>query len=768
MLLRKGGQMSKPEDKILASLDNLIAQYKNELDFLHNRSMTRFDTTVLPQIVQDIIKLATAKSPSFSNVSATAVANFVLSHTFGQLRPVINDPIYSDDAIGINTYAIILARSGGGKDSTYQAITKATQSAMEYIDQQAKLEAEEVARVQYIKEMLKLNKDFDQSAVQRDDYADLAKKPEMAITSLASTRGGLTSSLNRMAKSSFGIKSLFASELGLAIQSNSSIVDVLELFSILYDMGQSVAPEFKTEDAKEESVEGMFPNLLGISSPAPFYTEGNVRKLLVPMLTTSLARRITVVFSNAQEEFENEYIPESPAEKRQIQAEQRVILKEYTESINKQLLESAKALHYDSSIMFDEDAAVIYDDYKSYTQELSKFLLLKDGDSVEGIEMSGRAFKMARIAATWAIASNSRIIDADTLKAAIYFCDYTAQHLTRFANTLELKDYELFINDWQQGFFDNVLPIDKAITKGYINVKQITNQSLTNFLKPVNSKLEGVATVSYNDKANAFIFVPAVKNLDTSYTYRACQGHVTTRPISNIAVDKPMSALNQLLSIQCSFNPFAHDTAKFVTFTVNESFLSMQMINKYLANTHHYIATSTDPSNMHAFTIILPINTVISKAEYKYVTMSIANQLMLKVLPEHCEFDHITYGYANSIVLSATDGATLFDVSGILGNLASGADIPLLATKPAVKPAPATVQKYVKEDILQHKQILIDMLDASSNPILLFASVVYDMYVHGVDKQKVVDIVDSINSNLQKSIPEHIKEQYLIEPFNNL
>lgn len=760
--------MSKPEDKILASLDNLIAQYKNELDFLHNRSMTRFDTTVLPQIVQDIIKLATAKSPSFSNVSATAVANFVLSHTFGQLRPVINDPIYSDDAIGINTYAIILARSGGGKDSTYQAITKATQSAMEYIDQQAKLEAEEVARVQYIKEMLKLNKDFDQSAVQRDDYADLAKKAEMPITSLASTRGGLTSSLNRMAKSSFGIKSLFASELGLAIQSNSAIVDVLELFSILYDMGQSVAPEFKTEDAKEESVEGMFPNLLGISSPAPFYTEGNVRKLLVPMLTTSLARRITVVFSNAQEEFENEYIPESPAEKRQIQAEQRVILKEYTESINKHLLECAKALHFDSSIMFDEEASAIYDDYKSYTQELSKSLLLRDGDSVEGIEMSGRAFKMARIAATWAIASNTRIINADTLKAAIYFCDYTAQHLTRFANTLELKDYELFINDWQQGFFDNVLPIDKAITKGYINVKQITNQSLTNFLKPVNSKLEGVATVSYNDKANAFIFVPAVKNLDTSYTYRACQGHVTTRPISNIAVDKPMSALNQLLSIQCSFNPFAHDTAKFVTFTVNESFLSMQMINKYLINTHHYIATSTDSNNMHAFTIVLPINTVISKAEYKYVTMSIANQLMLKVLPEHCEFDHITYGYANSIVLSATDGATLFDVSGILGNLASGADIPLLATKPAVKPAPATVQKYVKDDILAHKQILIEMLDASSNPILLFASVVYDMYVHGVDKQKVVDIVDSINSSLIKSIPEHIKEQYLIEPFNNL
>lgn len=61
---------------------------------------------------------------------------------------------------------------------------------------------------------------------------------------------------------------------------------------------------------------------------------------------------------------------------------------------------------------------------------------------------------------TWNNQHAVRRIDAATLKAAIYFCDYTAQHLTRFANTLELKDYELFINDWQQGFFDNVLPID--------------------------------------------------------------------------------------------------------------------------------------------------------------------------------------------------------------------------------------------------------------------------------------------------------------------
>jgi hypothetical protein len=760
--------MSKPEDKILVALDNLVAQYEDELDFLHNRSMSKFDTSVLPQIMQDLIKVAVAKSPSFSNISATAVANFVLSHTFGQLRPVINDPIYSDDTIGINTYNIILSRSGSGKDSVYQAITKATHKAMEYIQNQQALEAEEVARAQYIKDMVKGNPEFDQSSVSKDDYADYVKKPEMAITNLASTRGGLTTSLNRMAKSNYGIKSLFASELGLAIQSNSSIVDVLELFSILYDMGQSVAPEFKTEDAKEESVNGMFPNLLGISSPAPFYTEGNVRKLLVPLLTTSLARRITVVFSNAAEEFENEYIPKSPSEKRQLQAEQRVVLKEYTEAINEKLLEAAKSLEEDSGIMFDEQASEIYDDYKSYTQELSKSLLLRNGDSVEGIEMSGRAFKMARIAATWTVASNKRIIDADTLKAAIYFCDYTAQHLTRFADTLELKDYELFINDWQQGFFDNVLPIDQAITKGYINVKHITNQALTNFLKPVNSKLEGVATVSYNEKSNAFIFVPAIRNLDATYTYRACVGHVTERPITNIAKDKPMDALGKLLSLQASFNPFAEDTTKFIAFTVNQSFLSMQMISKYLANIHHFISTTADVNNHHSFTVVLPINTVITKSEYKYVVMSVAAQLMLRVAPEFCEFDHISYGYQGALQITNNTPASLFDVSGILGNHASGSDIPLLAVKAAVKPTATVVNKYLNDDILAHKQTLIEMLDASSNPLLLFASVVFDMAVHGVDQVRILEIVDSINSSLEKSIPESVKLEYLIEPFTNL
>lgn len=759
----------KIEEEILSDLKNLIEEHEQTLTFLHNRNMNQFDVTQLPKVIQSMVKLATAKTPSFSNISAVAVSNFVLSHLFGQIRPTINDPIYSDDSIGINTYSIIISRSGSGKDSTYQALSKATAAALELIEKQQALEIEEKARAKYIREAKKTEPDLDESAITRQDYQHFIDKPETPIASLGSTRGGLTTSLNKMAKSSFGIKSLFASELGLAIQSNSAIVEVLELKSTLFDMGESVAPEFKTQEAKEESVKGMFPNLLGISSPAPFYTEGNVRKLLIPMLTTSLARRISIVFSNAQEEFENEYIPKSVAERKQIKADARVILKEYTQQLSEHFVSCVKQTIAEPSVMFDEEAADLYDDYLSYTQDLSKYLLMKNGDSVEGIEMSGRAFKMGRIAATWALAQNKRIIDVETLKAAIYFADYTAQHLTRFADTLDLKDYELFINDWQQGFFENTLPVDKAITKGYISTKSLNKASLENFLKPVNSKLEGVATVSYNDKTNAFVFVPVIKDIGGDYSYRASPGHIYETPITNIAKNKPMDALGTFLTVNATMNPFAEDKTNFIVLPVEHSFLSMEMISKYLASTHHFIATSKDPTNNHAFTLILPINSYISKEDYKYVTLSIANQLMLRISPEHCEHDTLYYGYASSVLHKANETPTsVFDISGILGNLASGADVPLLSIKPEKKPTAAAIAKYLADDILEHKQTLVDMLDASSNPLLLFATIVYDMKVHYVSDDEILKFVDSVNSSLIKSIDEETKNIYLIEPFVKL
>ena len=119
-------------------------------------------------------------------------------------------------------------------------------------------------------------------------------------------------------------------------------------------------------------------------------------------------------------------------------------------------------------------------------------------------------------------------------------------------------------------------------------------------------------------------------------------------------------------------------------------------------------------------------------------------------------------------VLSGTPPCKLFDISGILGNQASGADVQLLSIKPDTKPSAAAISKYLQDEIVQYKQLIIDMLNASSNPLLLFASILYDMKAHYVSDEQVLSFIDSVNSSLVTSIDEQTKQIYLIEPFVNL
>jgi len=110
----------------------------------------------------------------------------------------------------------------------------------------------------------------------------------------------------------------------------------------------------------------------------------------------------------------------------------------------------------------------------------------------------------------------------------------------------------------------------------------------------------------------------------------------------------------------------------------------------------------------------------------------------------------------------------LYDISGILGSHASGIAVPLLSAKPDIKPTSAVIAKYLQSEILDNQPIIVDMLNASSNPLLLFATLVHDMMIHGVDQQKAITTVDSINASLDTSFAESIITEYLIEPFYGL
>lgn len=759
----------KKEQIVKEKLETLIKLYeeKPELAFLKEMSLTAYDTSKLPSVIKSMVELA-IKRTAFPTVSSLAIANFTLSHLFGQLRPKIVSNEYSPDTLGINTYTIVISRSGSSKDRTYNSLSKAACKALEYIENKKKIEAEETAKAHYIKINSKTDPDFDPQMVTRDDWEIYIKPAPSILTDLQASRGGITSDLNKIAKSKYGVTSLFDSEFALAVQTSENAVDIFKLVSVLYDNGKSVAPSFKSDEAKEESVDDAFMNMLGVTSAAPFYERGGrVRKILVPLLMTSLARRTTVVYNSSEEEFTNEYVPLTPEEDEALETENESTARKLQLEIDDNLLEAVKTIEKTPTISMDVETGKLYKMYRRYTKNKAKLILLNNGESSRGLELAGQAFKMFRIAAVWTMAQNKTVVNKQTLEAAIEFSAYTAEHLERFNKTLQLTEYELFVQDWKEGFLGDNVPVDVALTNGYITAKQVNKQSMENFLRPVNSKLTGEAVVSFDENTNCFVFTKMTKNTENLYGYRVVSGISDDRPVPK-AITRELDKLSKPLVTDSSINPFVEDTTKLVMLTVDKAILSMDKINHYLANTTHWIATKKDKTDEHSYTIILPVNIEINKEDYKFVTMSIAEQLLLKVKPEDCEPETIHHGYRGAVQLTSNEDSSLFDVSGILANVATSTTTPRLNTKTSVKPTPSAINKFVTTEIEDNLGTIIEIVDISSTPLLFLASLAYTMKCKWVTDDQILEIINNVNSSVKSSYSEEVIQEFVIEPFKGM
>lgn len=749
------------EQKIKNSLDLLIEDYENTTDFLNHSKDDSFDMERLPKIIRGMTAIVTAKSDQFSNIAAVTMSTFVLSNLFGQFRPVISDPVYSDDDLTPNFYSIILAKSGGGKDLSFNTLKKACEKASKYLQNLRLEEEKEFAKQRFIKDTKKNNPDFNINEITEADYQDFIEPVQEDFSTIGSSRGGITTSLNKLAKKTYGTKSIFSSELGMAIKTSPFASEVVELASILYDMGSVQAAEYKSNESKEESIKSMFINFMGISAPAVFYQDGPARNFLVPLIKAALARRCVFIYSKVTEELENvDFTIITKNDERKAQVKNREIISKYTDKVNDLILEAVKRIKPKEHIGFDTEASQIYDDYKGYTSAVAKKLYLNDPNSVEALEISGRAFKMGRIAAIWALASNSSMITKEIILSAIYYIDYTADHLSRFIETLDIQNYELFVSDWKMGYLENTISIDKAITQGYITAKQTSKNAITTFLNPVNSKLEGEATVTYDEGTHSFVFTSIVKNTKIdNYGYTIEKGHTDT--VSIVKTDLSIIALQKILINDCTFNPFADDTTNFITLEVVNPILSMNQVHQYLKEINHFIRANED-----GFLLLLPVNATLNKESYKFVVMTIAYQLMLDIKPNRHEITSLYNGYTDRTILSVTDGE-LYDCTGIIGNFASGGSAPLLQIKSKTKPTKAVVEKYTKE-FTDHIQDLANLTNVSNTPILFLASLVYDLKCHYVGDEQILDIINAINSNLEKSINEETKNELVIKPFKDI
>ena len=781
----------------LLQIKKLIKEYEELLgDTLHTGD--HFDMTRLPTIVQQAIKLVVAKSPGFSNVGALTTVNYVFNHIIGQLRPVINDMVYSDDMLTPNYYGILISPSGSGKDSSYNALLKAGSTALSLLEEERKNFIQAEARKRALKIKLKDEPNATEEDLSWEEIQPFMRDMLNIKMSGDSTRGGVASTLNKFQKEPFGVPSIFMGEFGLDLKNGNTIQELLKLLGSLYDMGVSTPPEFKTDDVKEAEITGMYPNFLGHTSPKILFGNEKVKDSLSSLFHTMLARRCWFTMPTDAESIENNPVPETVTASRKLSAVRRQTISELAPILDNQLVEAVRKMLADPAqrvITFSDEAADLYTDYFEYTNNLSK---LQEDSSISQVELAGRAFKVGRLAAVWALVQGQNEISKDTLASVIYFAQYNGRYIAEFVKLTTSKPFILLANVFLQGKVTE-LTLDTAITHGYI---QRVSNDFKELIDPLNSYLRDKGVCTYDDENKIFKYtsfkVAPTTNVGYTMSYTVCDGVPKSDRTSLLAsFDKvkengSFKFLLKLMSTDSVYNVFKYDAApnkdgidvpntrrqdtiisdtRLVSIDVDESPVDMETVHAYLENFKHIICTTSDSTNKRKFRILLFVNVALSAedpAGFSYVMKRIATDLLVKADPTCFNPAQAMYSYKDSVMLHNENGK-LFPITEYIKEYATDtqAEPQILSTKSKTPGERKKKVDKVMGNINQLFDYAISAAQGFGSYSLARASLhMLDLEFNRAEYEMVINYINNIwtspmpEDRLQHTIIDQFKERF--------
>ena len=717
-----------PEERREAIL-SIVAEYE---EFLGETLKTsdKFEVNRLPPVIQDSVKLVTAKSPAFSNISACTTVNYLFTHLVSQLRPVIMDISYSPDSLGINYYGINLATSGSGKDASLNTMKSACKTAFDMILDVRKKNEEDRAKAIALHEKKKDDPNATEHDLDYSDYSELIRELPPTSIEAKSTRGGAVNVITRMQNQQFGNLGIVSNEFGLALKQNNTIEELLETLGSLFDMGVTEQQAFKTVDVREQSIEGMYPNTLMHSSPKIVFGNPKVRDAIFNLFHTMLARRCFLSMPSDRESIENNVVPTSIKEVRELANARRVTvstLSSKLDGVTADVVRTMLADDLNRIVSFEEDAGELYIDYFEYNLKKAE---LEEDSSIQQVELNGRAFKTARLAAMWSLMENSNRISKDILESAIYFAQYNSRYLEEFVLLASAKGYRLLGDKFKRGDLTQ-LSLDGAIVKGYVTA--ITNE-FRELLDPMNSYLAKVGIVSYSQEDKTFYYSPfkmVEETGDYGISYTKVEGVAKEdriKYLDNFQTYKmcTMKHLGQMLTMDTIYNVFRYNdgpnkngdmitmnrnqkylasNTKLLSIDVDDSEMPIEEMHGYLSEFKHLIATTSDVNNKHKFRILLPVNIEIDGSQqglYRCIMRKVSEALLIQ--PDTTSFNPAQpmYGYDGAELFVNEEGL-LYDISDIISECVQD-DTSGIVERTVPKTTQAK-QKLVKEIMANANQV---------------------------------------------------------------
>ena len=558
----------------------------------------------------------------------------------------------------------------------------------------------------------------------------------------------------------------------------------------LFDMGVTEQQAFKTAEVREQAIEGMYPYTLLHSSPKIVFGNEKVRTAISNLFHTMLARRCFFSMPTEEETIENNEIPMTIAEVRKIADDRRVTISKLSSKIDGVTTEVVRTmLSSDENrvLHFADEAKTLYTDYFEYNMKRSE---LEEDSSISQVELNGRAFKVARLAALWSLLDNTNEISRQTLSSAIYFAEYNSRYLETFITLTTSMSFKLLGDLFKAGKFTE-LSLDKALSNGYI---YRVSTDFREILDPMNSYLRNIGTVTYDTSAKKFKYEPFKKvNPEDGFgiSYKKVPGMTKDMRAGHLDgfdtyLNMNMKQLEKLVSSDTIYNVFGYNDApnkdgvmvkmnrnrdninsstKILSIDVDNSQIPMDKMHSYLNEFKHIIATTSDVDNKHKFRILLPISVEVDGTNhklYKCIMKRVCEELLVEYDPTSSNTVQPMYGYEGAEVLSNQDGE-LFNISEIISDCKNDKEEGIqIAEKPTT---PAAQKKLVDSMMANAVQVFDYVISCKKGTgSLSMARASMHMRDSGFNKTQYVQVMNYLNSLWQQSMPE-ARFQKIIEQF---
>lgn len=656
----------------------------------------------LPASISKMAELFKKEAPFLGEVSNVMTASLVYVNMYGKFRPYIQDAIVSKKTnIPANLFVVNIADSGTGKDASFTLGLEVLKEAEKVIEEARIIESENIAKAT----AKKLNKQAQQkegipdadTVIDDSGWEQYVKPISSGLFKSATVQGLLAEAEATEKSGSMGNLFIVISELGNALANDGNIDGLIQIMAEGYDTGKLPEDLVKTKELKVGSIEGLGMSLLAHTSPTPLMKNQKLVDKLKSIFGSYLGRRAYCTVTSLND------ATSSIGLENNIDAQVEQMLNSVHSNIAEMDELSKDAVTGVTRILngvdlekitLTDDARRLYAKYYILNKSYRSLAYMKDENFVtEGLlpELINRHWRAVKLAAIWALAENTSVINAKLLASAIYFTEYVGKGLRTLMSSIDLMSHERFIKAIQDKEIVNSIRFDTMLKLAYI--PRVEKNAVNTFLVTVNSALQGKAIVQA-DFEKSIVTVQVIESSTGEYGVSAIRFQPTDskdyrkdKSFKGFKYNKyKLSDLTTLLKGDYAYSPFEFKDGRrsndniisetnWIIFDVDESELPLDTLHEtYLSGTCHIIATTSDSSNMHKFRLILPIAQKIGadKQVYKYVMNRIAEELMLTIDPASTVLSQPIYSYSGGVVLdNLNENIEPMDISAFLSDAAT-------------------------------------------------------------------------------------------------